>query len=55
MNTKTDRAFRGILWRKTRGFLVLKNGELLKTKGEVTPIDGELVIPAANVDFIQVV
>lgn len=55
VNTKTDRAFRGILWRKTRGFLVLKNGELLKTKGEVTPIDGELVIPAANVDFIQVV
>jgi len=55
VNTKTDRAFRGVLWQRRRGYLVLRNAELLKTKGEVAPVDGEIVIPAENVDFIQVI
>ena len=55
VNTKTDRAFRGVLWRRRRGYLVLRNGEMLRTKGEIVPMDGEVVIPAGNVDFIQVV
>ena len=55
VNTKSDRSFRGILWRKSWGYLVLKNAEMLKAKGETVLMDGELVIPAANVDFIQVV
>ena len=55
VNTKTDRAFRGVLWRKRRGYLVLRNAEMLRTKGETVPMDGEVVIPAENVDFIQVV
>ena len=55
VNTKTDRAFRGVLWRRTRGYLVLRNAEMLKTKGEVVAMDGEVVIESANVDFIQVI
>ena len=55
VNTKTDRAFRGVLWRKRRGYLVLRNAEMLRAKGETVPMDGEVVIPAENVDFIQVV
>ena len=55
VNTKTDKAFRGVLWARKGGVLVLKNAELLKPKGEVTPIDGEIAIDAMNVDFIQVV
>jgi len=55
VNTKTDRAFRGVLWRKRRGYLVLRQAELCKAKGETVPMDGEVVIPAGNVDFIQVV
>lgn len=55
VNTKTDRAFRGVLWRKTRGYLVLRNAEMLKSKGETAPLDGETVIPAENIDFLQVV
>ena len=63
VNTKTDRAFRGVLWRRRRsglwpgtgGYLVLRQAELLRAKGEVTPMDGELVIPEENVDFLQVV
>ncbi len=55
VNTKTDRAFRGVLWRKGWGYLVLRNAEMLKTKGETVPMDGEVVIESANVDFVQVV
>ena len=55
VNTRSDRAFRGVLWRKTRGYLVLRDAELLKAKGEVAPLDGEVVIPAENVDFMQVI
>jgi len=55
VNTKSDRAFRGVLWRRRRGYLVLRNAEMLRGKGETVPMDGEVVIPAENVDFIQVV
>ena len=55
VNTKTDRAFRGVLWRKRAGYLVLRNAEMLKSRGETVAIDGEIVIDSANVDFVQVV
>jgi small nuclear ribonucleoprotein (snRNP)-like protein len=55
VNTKTDRAFRGVLWRRARGYLVLREAEILKAKGETTPMDGEVMIESSNVDFIQVV
>lgn len=55
VNLKTDRAFRGVLWRRRRNYLVMKNAEMLKVKGETVPVDGEVVIMAGNVDFIQVV
>jgi len=55
VNTKTDRAFRGVLWRKRRGYLVLRSAEMLRGKGETVAMDGEVIVPADNVDFIQVV
>lgn len=55
VNTRTDRAFRGVLWERKGAFLVLRNAELLKGRGETAQLDGEVVIPAENVDFIQVV
>ena len=55
VNTKTDRAFRGVLWRKAWGYLVLRDAEMLKPRGETVPMDGEVVIERGNVDFIQVV
>jgi len=54
VNTKTDRAFRGLLWRKAWGYLVLRNAEMIKPGGETVRMDGELVIEAGNVDFLQV-
>lgn len=55
VNTRTDRAFRGVLWRKRRAYLVLRNTEMIRADGTMTVIDGEVVIPAANIDFMQVV
>ena len=55
VTTRTGRTFRGVLWRRERGLLVLRNAELMRQGGEPTPVDGEVVIPAENVDFIQVV
>jgi len=55
VNTKTDKAFRGVLWERRGEYLVLRNAELLKPKGETAPVDGEVAIDAANVDFVQVI
>lgn len=54
VNTRTDRSFRGVLWRRRWGYLVLRDVELVKTGGETVRMDGEVVIEGANVDFIQV-
>jgi small nuclear ribonucleoprotein (snRNP)-like protein len=55
VNTKTDLTFRGMLWRRRWGYLVLRNAEMLKGRGETVPVTGEVVIERSNVDFIQVV
>ena len=54
-NTRTDRAFRGLLWEKRRRFLILRSAEMVKPGGDVVKVDGEVVIERENVDFIQVV
>ena len=54
VNTRSDKTFRGILWSKRFGYLVLKNAELLKAGGETVALDGELVIFKDNVDFLQI-
>jgi len=48
-------AFRGVLWQRRGGYLVLRNVELLKARGEVVPLDGEVVIFQENVSFLQVI
>lgn len=55
VNTKTDLSFRGVLWQRRWGLLVLRNAQMLRDRGEPVTMDGEVVIQAANVDFIQVV
>jgi small nuclear ribonucleoprotein (snRNP)-like protein len=55
VNTKSGRAFRGVLWLRRWGYLVLRNAEMLQPGGQVTSVDGEVVIESSNVDFIQVV
>lgn len=54
VNTKSDQAFRGILWKRWFGLIVLKNAEMLKKGGGMVKMDGEVVIFIRDVDFIQV-
>jgi len=46
VNTRTDKAFRGVLWARRRGHLILRNAELLRRRGETIPVDGEVLIEA---------
>lgn len=55
VNTRADKAFSGVMWRRRRGYVVLRNVELLMGRGETKPLDGEVLIEAGNVDFVQVV
>lgn len=55
VNTKTELAFRGVLWQRRWGYLVLRTAQMLRDRGEPVKMDGEVAIPAQNVDFIQVV
>jgi small nuclear ribonucleoprotein (snRNP)-like protein len=55
VNTQTDKAFSGVLWARRGGYLVLRNARLLQAGGSSTAIDGEVVIDASNIDFVQVV
>ena len=55
VNTKSDKAFAGVLWARRGGYLVLRNARLLQAGGSSTDVDGEVVIDASNVDFMQVV
>jgi len=55
VNTRTDHSFRGVLWRRRRGYLVLRNAEMLRRGEGPLPLDGEVMIESLNVDFIQVI
>jgi len=49
-----DKAFRGILWDRRGPLLVLRDVELLMPGVQPQPMDGEVVLERARVEFIQV-
>jgi hypothetical protein len=49
-----DKAFSGILWAKRGPLLVLRDAELLEAGRVAQPVDGEVVIERAKVEFTQV-
>lgn len=54
VNLKTGKALEGVLWTRRRGVLVLKDATLLEPKAQPVPVDGEVLIERANVDFVQI-
>ena len=48
-------AFAGILYKQSGPLLVLRNAELLTPGEQPTPINGEVVVERARVEFIQIV
>ena len=55
VTTKTDKSFRGILWERRRGYIVLRKASLLQARADAIKMDGEVMIERDNVDFIQVI
>lgn len=53
-NTKDGKAFRGILWQRQSGWLVLRQAELVAERGEIRMLDGEVMIALRDVSFLQV-
>lgn len=49
-----DKAFAGVLWAKRGPLLVLRDAVLMQHGAADTPLDGEIVIERARVEFIQV-
>ena len=45
----------GTVWAQRGGYLVLKRARLLKRGDNPVPMDGEVVIPIANIEFMQLV
>lgn len=54
VNTKSERAFKGVLWSRSFDLLVLKKAVLLQPGGGTIPLDGDTVIFKKDVDFMQV-
>ncbi|MBT2477638.1 hypothetical protein [Streptomyces sp. ISL-94] len=50
----SDKAFAGVLWAKRGPLLVLRDAVLMQHGAADTPMDGEVVIERARVEFIQV-
>ncbi|UVK62543.1 RNA binding protein [Arthrobacter phage TaylorSipht] len=53
VNLKTGRALDGVLVRRDGPLLFLKNAVLLEEGNEPATIDGEAVVQAVEIDFIQ--
>jgi hypothetical protein len=49
-----DKAFAGVLWARRGPLLVLRDVQLLEVARAPQPIDGEIVIERARVEFVQV-
>lgn len=54
VNTRSGEDFRGVLWRATSGYLILRNAQLLRAREAPLPMDAEVVVPRENVKFLQV-
>lgn len=57
VNRKDDRdtAIEGVLWAARGSWLVLKHATWLEPPKEPKPIEGDVLVPRENVDFLEVV
>ncbi len=53
VNLKNGSAFRGVIWGRRDGYLMLRKAEMLKPRGEAVPVDGEVLVHERDVEFIQ--
>lgn len=58
VNCKSGTVFRGLVWRRRGGWLVLREVELLSDRGndlrQPKGLTGEVLVGVGDVDFVQV-
>jgi hypothetical protein len=55
LHTKSGKTFRGVLWRKTGRWVILKAAALVIAEGQNADLEGDTWVDRDNVDFMQVV
>ncbi len=58
VNLRSGTVFRGVLYRQTGRYLALRQAEMLSdrdSKMEPRPMNGEVLVASADVDFMQIV
>jgi small nuclear ribonucleoprotein (snRNP)-like protein len=58
VNLKSGTAFKGVVFQRKSDYLVLKSAEIIQDRGQAAkkqPVDGEVLIFRADIDFIQVI
>lgn len=53
VTTKSEATFRGVLFQVDRHSMVLRNAEVVVAGENPTVVDGELILPRAEVAFLQ--
>jgi len=53
VNLKNGTSFRGVIWQRKAGYLVLRNVKMLRPRGESIPVDGEVLVAESDVEFVQ--
>ena len=58
VNLRSGTVFRGVYYRQAGPFVVLRQAEMLSdrdSKMEPRPVNGEVLVKSADVDFMQIV
>jgi hypothetical protein len=54
VQTKSGRAYTGVLWQRRRDLLVLKGAEMLEPGNQPQPMDGDVLVDRVEIDYVQV-
>ena len=54
LKTKTADLFNGVLWDRRGAYLVLRDAVAVLPNGQRKPMEAEIAVPMANVDYLQV-
>jgi small nuclear ribonucleoprotein (snRNP)-like protein len=56
VNLHSGTSFKGVIWRRTGPFVVIRNAELLQDRDNAArkAVDGEIAVKLSDIDFVQV-
>ena len=46
-------SFRGVIWQRRAGFIILKNAQMFRARHEPVAMDGEVLVFEKDIEFIQ--